>query len=82
MRVTVSTTTARRVLALLDMYETPERAAHELYLGARAIEPYTDQRSERVRGVLLRLARATELGMGPEWCAKLTEIAAEGPREG
>ena len=70
----VSPETAARVLDLLDMYETPERAAHELAVGLSAISPYTDRRSTRVRRVLQSLERADSRGEGVKWRAALLNI--------
>lgn len=55
--IPVSQETARRVLSLLDMFGTPEHAAHQIRVQLTAISPYTDRGSERALLLLERIAR-------------------------
>ena len=71
--MTVTKDTARRVLGLLDMFETPANAARETRIGLAAIRPYSDRASERVLDVLTRLALASDTG---RHIARLREIAS------
>lgn len=64
--------TARRTLSLLDMFGTPERAAHEVRVSLTAIHPYSDRASEHTLAVLILLSAAAD----PTPCyAQLREIA-------
>jgi len=75
--IQVSQATAQRVLRMIEEFETPARAAHELRVGQTAIQPYTDVASERTEYMLRRLARASE-ETRIRWLGQLRTIAAGG----
>lgn len=59
--LTVTPETAQRTLGLLDMFGTPEHAAHQINIQLAAIRPYGDRASERVLMVLNKLAGRTDI---------------------
>jgi len=75
--IQVSQATAQRVLRMIEAFETPARAAHEMAIGRAALEPYTDRASERAEYMLRRLARASEETRA-RWLGQLRTIAAGG----
>lgn len=56
----VSPETAKRALAALQMFGTPEAAAHQMSVTLTAIRPYTDRATERVMELLHRFSRLND----------------------
>lgn len=74
----ISPATATRILGLLNMFETPARAAHEVRVQLTAIRPYSDRASERVLSVLDKMAGWPDLAKAT---AQLRSIAATATTE-
>jgi hypothetical protein len=78
-KILISAETAKRVLDSLDRWETSAHAAYQIGLNMRAIEPYTDVASERVRNILDRMTRLERRDDGGkkyhEWIEACKQIA-------
>ena len=71
----VSPETAKRVLAAIEHWDTPEHAAHQTSIGLVALGHYTDSASERVLTCLNRITRLDDAKRG-QWITALAEISA------
>ena len=56
MKTNISPETARSLSHMIQVSGSAAAAAHDIRIGLEAIRPYTDRRSERLLGLLVRMA--------------------------